>query len=360
VPIHTHTNPRSTPPPAQSAQSPLLHPICSGASLHRQTHTLFLLHKELPPTQASPCRVLISFSTGESSRRSPEAPFQCPPVLRRASANPLTLPRKSRICSISKRINRLLEVFPLPSLTVLSLLRATPTMGRRNPFPGILAFLGQKILYSSHFFPQKNSWLLALCMNQDKVRAMAIYLGLPLWPPLQVLGQKNQFMALSCFMTYYVCVFFLLLLQKKTLPEAMKALQHPESYLTWGRATSRATAGLGDSLKSLLVLSPHQYGHTGPLFPRFISSSCAICVAENPHWVFYHPVLHQQSYWQCTDSRIWEIMSVSWVSLCRLTKTVCRREILSRETYYNLLLSEHWSYLVIKRSGRTHSSHPFP
>lgn len=62
-------------------------------------------------------------------------------------------------------------------------------------------------------------------MNQDKGRVMAIfYLGLPLWPPLQGLGQKNHLMALYFFITHYIYVIFLLLLWKKMLPETMKAL----------------------------------------------------------------------------------------------------------------------------------------
>lgn len=202
MPIHAHANPRSTPPSVQSVLSSLLSPIRSSASLHMHTVTL-LLHEKLPPSRSSPYWVLISLSTGESSRLSPEAPFQSPFVSRRASVNPLTLPRKSLIWSISNKYHPSVTAFSSPQPLHSQPAQSHPSVQRLNPFPGILAFLGQKILYSSQFgfFFQKNNWLLALCMNEDKVGAMAIYLGLPLWPPLHGLGQKNRLIALYCFIT---------------------------------------------------------------------------------------------------------------------------------------------------------------
>lgn len=95
-----------------------------------------------------------------------------------------------------------------------------PLTGEKNPLSRYFGFPATKSIVQLPFFFQKNNdfWLCA------KVGAMAIYLGLPLWPPLQGLGQKNQLMALYCFITYYICIFFLLLLWKKILPEAMEAL----------------------------------------------------------------------------------------------------------------------------------------
>lgn len=277
MPMHAYTSPHSAPPSIHSVLSVLLSPICSSTTLHMHTHTLLLLHEKLPPIQSSLYWVLISFTTRKSSHLSAETPFQCLFVSRMASVNQLTLSRMKLHTEYFKPVTLLLQAFPLPSLSIPSLLRATPQW-REETLSRYFSFSGT--LYSSHSFFKKNNRLLALCMNQDKVGAMAIYLGLPLWPPFQRLGQKNWLMARYCLITYYICVSFLLLWKKRQW-----RLYSILSHSSRGRVISRATVQLGDSLKSLMVLCSFQNKH-GLLYPRFICRSSSIYVAEDVPLVF--------------------------------------------------------------------------
>lgn len=225
VPIHAHTNPCLVPPPVQSVLFSLPGPICSSTSFHVHIHSLLSLHKKLPPTQSSPYWVLISFNTGESSRLFPEVPFQYPFASKRFESTNITQKKLHMeyfkpVSPISYRLS-LSPASPFSAFSEPHLCGGKKLLSRHFGFSGIKNIV-QLLLFI--FFFQKNEWLLALCMNQDKVRVMVIDLGLPLWPPLQGLGQKNQLMALYCFVTYYICVFFLLILWKKMLLVAMKAL----------------------------------------------------------------------------------------------------------------------------------------
>lgn len=150
VPIHAHTNPRLVPPPVQSVLSSLLSPICFSTSFHVHIHNQLSLHKKLPPTQPNPYWVSISFNTGESSRLSPEAPFQCPFVSKKFKSTNLTQKKlHTEYFEPVSPISYRLSLSPASSFSAFS---EPHLCGEKKPLSRHFGFSGSKISYNSHFF----------------------------------------------------------------------------------------------------------------------------------------------------------------------------------------------------------------
>lgn len=128
------------------------------------------------------------------------------------------------------------------------------------------------------------------------------------------------------------------------------------------RGSQGQQLGLGESLMRLQVLSPLQYKHNG-LFPQihlqqlcYLSGRGQSLSLSDITQYSQKRVIGSTQIWEF--EKLWAFLELA--SLYRLTKTVGGREISSREIYYYLLLSEHWSYQVLKMSSWACSSHPFP
>lgn len=287
VPIHAHTNPCLVPPPVQSVLSSLPGPICSSTSFHVRIHSLLSLHKKLPPTQSSPYWVLISFNTGESSRLSPEVPFQYPFVSKRFESTNIT--QKKLHMEYFKPVSPISYRLSLSPASPFSAFSEPHLCGGKKPLSRHFGFSGTKnivqlLLFFFFFSPEK--WMAFGFVHESRQgqsdghwswsASLASSSGTR--PEEPVDGSVLLYNLLHlCFLP--------------TAPLEKDAAWGNEGFIaSWIMLHMRKGDLKGNSYvrrpsEKSPGHPPLQCKHTGLLFPRFTFSSCAICVAENGHWV---------------------------------------------------------------------------